>query len=256
MGGTWKWKSKSKTSRTSVPPKSDLIEFLILTMKFLIFLTTLSILGLAQGEKCQNPKVQASSYTPSDAQVLTHIAFVAEFSLSCSNGASNVALYADLNGALVPVVRSQDAGGRYQISWTTEVKHAKTGDHEVNLYDEEGYTAAKRALESGEGSAVKPLVTIVVNYPGAYKGPWINSELLAAALSILVFYLAYSSKSALLLFVLLKSHNDDQDVLAIEAPPSARRLFFHEQSSLHRKYLENFDFIFGLHINLFRSLAY
>ena len=87
---------------------------------------------------------------------------------------------------------------RYQISWTTEVKHAKTGDHEVNLFDEEGYTAAKRAIESGEESAVKPLVTIVVNYPGAYKGPWINSELLAAALSILVFYLAYSSKSALL----------------------------------------------------------
>ena len=57
--------------------------------------------------------MQASSYTPSDAQVLTHIAFVAEFSLSCSNGASNVALYADLNGALVPVVRSQDAGGRF-----------------------------------------------------------------------------------------------------------------------------------------------
>ena len=57
--------------------------------------------------------MQASSYTPSDAQVLTHIAFVAEFSLTCSNGASNVALYADLNGALVPVVRSQDAGGRF-----------------------------------------------------------------------------------------------------------------------------------------------
>jgi len=167
-------------------------------MKFLISIAALSVLGLAQGEKCQNPKVQASSYTPSDAQVLTHIAFVAEFSLTCSNGASNVALYADLNGALVPVVRSQDAGGRYQISWTTEVKHAKTGDHEVNLFDEEGYTAAKRAIESGEASAVKPLVTIVVNYPGAYKGPWINSELLAAALSILVFYLAYSSKSALL----------------------------------------------------------
>ena len=87
---------------------------------------------------------------------------------------------------------------RYQISWTTEVKHAKTGDHEVNLFDEEGYTAAKRAIESGEESAVKPLVTIVVNYPGAYKGPWINSELLAAALSILVFYLAYSSKTTLL----------------------------------------------------------
>ena len=62
--------------------------------------------------------MQASSYTPSDAQVLTHIAFVAEFSLTCSNGASNVALYADLNGALVPVVRSQDAGGRFVLYLT------------------------------------------------------------------------------------------------------------------------------------------
>ena len=72
----------------------------------------------------------------------------------------------------------------------------------------------------------------------------------------LVSIISPLSKSALLLFVPLKPHNDDQDVLAIEAPPSARRLFFHEQSSLHRKYLDNFDFIFGLHINLFRSLAY
>ncbi len=142
--------------------------------------------------------MQASSYTPSDAQVLSHIAFVAEFSLSCSNGASNVNLYADMSGTLVPVVRSQDAGGRYQLSWTTEVKHAKTGDHEVNLYDEEGYADVKRANDRGEANTVKPLVTIVINYPGAYKGPWVNSELLAAALSILVFYLAYSSKSALL----------------------------------------------------------
>ena len=107
-------------------------------MKFLIFISTIAILGVVQGnnrllqylyptnltkvsllsgEKCQNPKVQASSYTPSDAQVLTHIAFVAEFSLTCSNGAANVPLYADLKGALVPVVRSQDAGGRFVPSY-------------------------------------------------------------------------------------------------------------------------------------------
>jgi translocon-associated protein subunit delta len=144
--------------------------------------------------------VQASSYTPNDAQVLTHIPYVAEFSLTCSNAAAanNAQLYADIEGKLVPVVRSQDAGGRYQLSWTKEVKHAKTGDHEVNLYDEEGYYDVKKARDRGEGSTVKPLVTIIVNYPGAYKGPWVNSELLAAALSILVFYLAYTSKAALL----------------------------------------------------------
>ena len=58
----------------------------------------------------------------------------------------------------------------------------------------------RRAAERGEdpSSAAKPLVTIVVEYPGAYKGALVNSELLAAALAALVFYLAYSSKAALL----------------------------------------------------------
>ena len=46
------------------------------------------------------------------------------------------------------------------------MKDAKTGDHEVNLYDDEGYAAVKRVVERGEDPAsVKPLVTIVVNYP-------------------------------------------------------------------------------------------
>ena len=58
--------------------------------------------------------MKASSYTPSDAQVLTHIPFIAEFSLACSNGATEVSLYANINGALVPVIRSQD-GSKYQV---------------------------------------------------------------------------------------------------------------------------------------------
>jgi translocon-associated protein subunit delta len=49
---------------------------------------------------CDNPKVQASSYTSSDAQVLTHIPFIAEFTLTCSNGVSDIPLYASINGAL------------------------------------------------------------------------------------------------------------------------------------------------------------
>jgi hypothetical protein len=53
-----------------------------------------------------------------------------------------------------------------QVSWTKELKEAKTGDHDVHLYDEEGYSAVKRVVERGEDpSTVKPLVTIVVNYP-------------------------------------------------------------------------------------------
>jgi translocon-associated protein subunit delta len=90
----------------------------------------------------------------------------------------------------------------------------------VNLYDVNGFSAMKRVLERGDdASSVKPLVTIVVNYPvrlflrnfsiknkinnnflfqGSYNGPWINSEHMAGILAILVFYLAYSTKRQLL----------------------------------------------------------
>ena len=38
------------------------------------------------------------------------------------------------------------------------------------MYDDEGYSAVKRVLEKGEDvSSVKPLVTIVVNYPVSFE---------------------------------------------------------------------------------------
>ena len=152
----------------------------------------------ACAESCSNPKVDAISYTPSDAQVLSHIAFLTEFTLTCSNNGMMNNLYADVDGSLLPVMKSAD-GSKYLVSWTKEIKHAKTGDYSVNLYDDEGYASVKRILERGENPLnAKPVATIVVNYPGAYKGPWINSELLALTLAMLVFYLAFSSKAALL----------------------------------------------------------
>ena len=107
-------------------------------------------------------------------------------------------MYASVKGALVPVQQTSD-GKKYQIAWTEELKNAKAGDYEINFYDDTGYSALKRILERGEDAiGVKPLVTIVVNFPGAYSGPWINSEHTAAILSAVVFYLAYSSKAKLL----------------------------------------------------------
>lgn len=152
------------------------------------------------GESCTNPTVRAHSYTPSDAQVLTHIAFIAEFTLECSNGAKNVNLYADVGGNLVPVIKSDNDPSKLLVSWTKELKAAVAGDHEVNLYDDEGFATIKRVMDRGgaEKHGVKPLATIVVQYPGAYKGPWVNSELIALGLAILVFSLAHSSKKALL----------------------------------------------------------
>ena len=167
----------------------------------LIFISCVA--GIYGGELCSSPSVKASSYTPSDASTLTHMAYIAEWTLTCSNsvGKEGLSLYANVQGAIVPVVRSQSDANKYQISWAQETKMIKSSaaDFTVDLYDEEGYAALKRVQGRGEDiSAVKPLASIVVNYPGAFKGHYINSELLASIVAALVFYFAYASKSALM----------------------------------------------------------
>jgi len=150
----------------------------------------------AAGATCTDPKASASSYTPADSQVLNAIPYIAEFSLSCGNGEAP-ALFALLDGALYPVTQSAD-GAKYLVSWTKDKKHATTGAISVPLYDSEGYNLLSRALDRGEAATSPPLVTIVVNHPGSYNGPLFNSEHFALGLSALVFYLAFSSRSALL----------------------------------------------------------
>merc|ERR1712130_521863 len=112
---------------------------------------------------------------------------IAEFKLACDGG-ETPALYADIDGILMPATKSAE-GDKYQVSWTQEVRKASTGDRSVAL-------RKSRAL--GQASTVSPLVTIVIPYPGSYSGPWLNSEHLAAALAAAVFYLAFSSRSSLL----------------------------------------------------------
>ena len=86
-----------------------------------------------------------------------------------------------------------------QVSWTEDIKRAYSGDYSVNLYDEDGYSAVRKAYRNGEdSSSVKPLAVVVVNNPGIYLGPYINSELLAVFLAAFVSYVAFSTKSKLL----------------------------------------------------------
>jgi translocon-associated protein subunit delta len=163
------------------------------TLVGLLFLFTYT-----SADVCTKPEVSASAYTTQDATVLTNVAFVAEFTLKCGNHVTGLPLYAEINGKTLPAARIGD-DNKYQVSWTEDVKKARSGDYSVNLYDEEGYAALRKAVRSGEDpSSVKSLVTIVVNYPGAYQGPWVNSEFMAAILSVLVWYLAFSARSKLL----------------------------------------------------------
>lgn len=160
--------------------------------------TFICVISHSYGNTCTKPEVTASQYTTQDATVLTNIAYVAEFTLKCSNGVKGLPLYAEVAGKTLPAARVGEEN-KYQVSWTEDLKKARSGDYNINLYDEEGYGALRKALRSGEdATTVKPLVTIVLNYPGAYQGPWVNSEFMAAVLSVLVWYLAYSAKSKLL----------------------------------------------------------
>lgn len=85
------------------------------------------------------------------------------------------------------------------MSWTEEIKTARSGERPIRIFDEDGYTALRKLLRSGEDiSSVSPFFIVAVQHPGAFNGPWLKSEFLAAALSFVIAYLAVSSRSKLL----------------------------------------------------------
>lgn len=86
-----------------------------------------------------------------------------------------------------------------QVSWNEDIKRASSGKYNIRLFDEESFAAVRKAQRAGDSvQSVKELTSVVVNYPGAYKGPWINSEILAAGVVGVVAYVAFSTRTKLL----------------------------------------------------------
>lgn len=87
----------------------------------------------------------------------------------------------------------------FQVSWFEEIPVAYSGSRPVTLYDEDGYAAYRKALRAGEDvSKVQTVGELNLYHPGAFKGPWLKSEFIAAALSVFVAYIAFSSRGKLL----------------------------------------------------------
>ncbi|XP_074872553.1 translocon-associated protein subunit delta [Carettochelys insculpta] len=151
----------------------------------------------AGGEPCPEPTIVPSYYTTADAVIASESVFVVEIALTCRNGAQNVALYADVNGKQFPVTRGQDVG-RYQVSWSMEHRDARSGTYAVKFFDEESYSALRKAQRNNEDvSSIPALFTVSVAHRGAWSGPWVSTEVLAAAIGLLVYYLALSAKSSI-----------------------------------------------------------
>jgi len=163
---------------------------------FIVILAT--CVAYAVGDACEGPQIETVSFTTKDATLVTKIAYIADFTLSCSNGAKDVSLYAETVDGVVGVARSVD-GVKYQVSWVEDTATAKSGDHLVKLYDDQGYAALRKAQRSGEDTtAVSAIATINLYHPGAYKGPWVQSETMAIFFAILIYYYAFSQKAQLM----------------------------------------------------------
>uniref|UniRef100_A0A3B5RBP8 Translocon-associated protein subunit delta n=1 Tax=Xiphophorus maculatus TaxID=8083 RepID=A0A3B5RBP8_XIPMA len=119
---------------------------------------------LLLGESCKDPVITPSAYTTSDAVISSESVFIVELSLTCANGAQSVTLYADVNGRQFPVTRGQDVG-KYQVSWSLPHKQASSGTYQVKFFDEESYSALRKAQRNNEDvNAIQPLFTVNIDH--------------------------------------------------------------------------------------------
>ncbi|XP_013874845.1 translocon-associated protein subunit delta [Austrofundulus limnaeus] len=159
------------------------------------FLTLLLV--ACSGETCTDPVITPSAYTTADAVISSESVFIVELSLTCANGAQSVTLYADVNGRQFPVTRGQDVG-KYQVSWSLPHKQAASGTYQVKFFDEESYSALRKAQRNNEDvNAIQPLFSVNVDHRGAWSGPWVSTEVVAALIGILVYYMAFSAKNTI-----------------------------------------------------------
>uniref|UniRef100_A0A8C4Y2R0 Translocon-associated protein subunit delta n=1 Tax=Gopherus evgoodei TaxID=1825980 RepID=A0A8C4Y2R0_9SAUR len=119
---------------------------------------TAAALGRARGKMCPEPTIVLSYYTTADAVISLESVFVMEITLTCCNGAQNVALYH---------------------------KATQSGTYKVKFFDEESYSALHKAQRNNK------------DVLGTWSRPWVSTEVLAAAIGLLVYYLALSAKGSI-----------------------------------------------------------
>lgn len=78
------------------------------------------------------------------------------------------------------------------------MKSASSGEINLRVYDEEGFFNVKKALRNNEDSSkIKSLTTFTINHQADYRGPYLQSEVVALVFFAAIFYVASSSKSAI-----------------------------------------------------------
>jgi translocon-associated protein subunit delta len=156
-----------------------------------------ALCSLSMGDTCASPQVLSQVYTTTEAQMSTETVVVIDFELACKNSPKEFNLFAEFNGRTLPVSRTAD-GTKYQVSFSAEHKKLPAGRYTVRFFDDDLYAELRRAQRSGESySNIQTLFDVEISHQGASYGPWIQTEHVAAAAAILVWYLAYTARSQL-----------------------------------------------------------
>uniref|UniRef100_A0A8B9H0K2 Translocon-associated protein subunit delta n=1 Tax=Astyanax mexicanus TaxID=7994 RepID=A0A8B9H0K2_ASTMX len=91
------------------------------------------------GEGCLDPVLTPSTYTTNDAVISSESVFIVELSLACANGV--------------------------QVSWSLPHKQASSGTYQVKFFDEESYSALRKAQRNNEDiDTIKPLFSVNVDH--------------------------------------------------------------------------------------------
>lgn len=157
---------------------------------------TICVVG-AFGASCQSPKATPSYYSTTDGFFHFSTTFIVEFTLTCSNDIHDMPVYAVVNGKVLQAAVSEETT-KYQISWQEEHKNAGSQTFNVEVFDEDGFAAYRKAQRNNEDvSKVKPLFLVDLRHPGISKGPWVGSEAVMTLTAGGLFYFAYTLRSHL-----------------------------------------------------------
>ncbi|CAF0766259.1 unnamed protein product [Rotaria sordida] len=157
------------------------------------------LFAFAKGENCESPQFQVSSYSTKDARLTAESAAQLEITIKCKSGKQPNTLYADMYGQVVPCAQSISSPGKYYVSVAAAThKQLAKGSTVVKLYDDESYSALRKARTEDAVKAAKPFGVVEINHPGASYGPWLPSEFFAVIIFGLIWWAAYRERSKIL----------------------------------------------------------
>lgn len=76
--------------------------------------TLFALISFVYCDKCSNIEVTSKSFTTQDATIVTNIAYISEFGVTCGSGSISH-LYADLDGVILPVLVT--GSNKYQVCY-------------------------------------------------------------------------------------------------------------------------------------------